>query len=126
MPEWWNSLESVTRFRWWTSFLAILVPPLLGSILGGLAWWSGNRRDYLKTQQEQKLADPWRLSAEQREQFVAILRKAPFRIRLGSAIGDQYAQGFAMELDALFTDAGWETSGALGGDTYEPPLYGIR
>jgi hypothetical protein len=55
MFEWWDSLESVTRFRWWTSFLAILVPPLLGSILGGIAWRSGNRRDYLKTQQEQEL-----------------------------------------------------------------------
>jgi hypothetical protein len=115
MWGWWDSLESVTRFRWWVGFLAISFGGLaaLSALFGGLRWWADNRRDYLKTQQERRWADPWRLSPQQREQFVAILRKAPFRIRLGSAIGDQYAQDFASELDTLFTDAGWRPVGLL-------------
>jgi hypothetical protein len=117
MFEWWDSLESVTRFRWWTSFLAILVPPLLGSILGGLAWRSGNRRDYLKTQQEQELAKPRHLSPEQREQFVAILREVPSGIGIQSP-NDPEAITFAGELRACFTDAGWWGGGFRG----TPPM----
>jgi hypothetical protein len=119
---WWDSLESVTRFRWWMSFLAILVPPLLGSILGSIAWWSGNRLDHLK----EKLADPWRLSPQQREQFVAILREAPFKIKIDVPIGDEYGQNFAAELGTLFVNAGWARSFDSSRSVFESPLYGIK
>jgi hypothetical protein len=119
---WRDSLEGVTRFRWWVGILVIVLPALFG----GLRWWADNRRDYLKTEQERRLADPWRLSPQQREQFVATLRQAPSRIALRSGIGDQYALGFGTELDTLFTEAGWETHTVLGGETYNPPLYGIK
>jgi hypothetical protein len=122
---WWDSLESVTRFRWWMGSLAITFA-LLAAVFGGFRWLADNRRDALKTQREQKLADPWRLSVEQEGQFVTTLRQAPSQIGLRSGIGDQYALGFGTKLDTLFTDAGWETHGVLGGDTYNPPLYGIR
>jgi hypothetical protein len=125
MWEWWDSLESVTRFRWWMGFLAISFAGL-SALSGGFRWLADNRRDYLKTQQEQKLADPWRLSPQQREQFVAILREAPSRIELDVAIGEPYTQNFAAELIILFTDAGWSTHFTSTHRFIDRPLYGIK
>jgi hypothetical protein len=126
MWGWWASLESVTRFRWWTSFLAIIIPPLLASLLGGLAWWSGNRRDYLKTQREQELQRPRQLSHQQREQFLTILKETPYGIGMDLPIGDPEAFTFGKELQTLFNDAGWTVGGRLGETTFDPPRFGIE
>jgi hypothetical protein len=125
MWEWWSSLESVTRFRWRMGSAAIIFA-LLSALFGGLRWLADNRRDYLKTQQDQELARPRQLSPQQREQFIAILREPPFRVGVQSPIGDPEAITFVGELQAYFTDAGWEAGGLLGDTTYNPPLYGIR
>jgi hypothetical protein len=124
--RWWDSLESVTTFRWWMGFLAISFAGL-SALSGGFRWFADNRRDYLKTQQERRLTDPWRLSAQQREQFVAILREGQSPIGKEMVEGDPYAQDFAAELTTLFIEAGWmhpDSHFAL--TRYIPPLYGIR
>jgi hypothetical protein len=115
---WWDSLESVTNFSRRLSFGAFIFA-FLAALCAGLQWLSDKQRDYLT----KRLEDPWQLSTEQREQFVAILRQAPSKIGLKSA-GDAYTVRFGVELDKLFTDAGWETHGTLGGET--SILHGIR
>jgi hypothetical protein len=82
-----------------------------------------NRHKYL----ERKVAAPWRIAAEQRERFVEILSEAPAEIELDVGPGDAYAQIFAADLRALFTDAGWAVG--FGGTQFgilDSTVYGIR
>jgi hypothetical protein len=129
MWEWllekWNSLESVTTFSWWMSFFAISFA-LLTALFGVFLWLVDNQRDYLKTLQEQKLSDPWKLSTQQREQFVAILSEVPSHIEIDLPVGEPYSQKFATELGILFTDAGWTINLDSNRSLFEPPLYGIK
>jgi hypothetical protein len=107
------------------SFLAIIIPALSASLLGGLAWWSGDRRDYLRAQRERELQKPRQFSAQQREQFLAILREMPHSIGVDSPIGDPEAFTFAKELQTLFSDAGWVVGGRPGETVFDPPVFGI-
>jgi len=121
MWEWWNSLESVTRFRWWMGFLGIF-SVLIPAIFGGLRWIADNRRDYLKEQ----LAKPRQSSTQQQEQFLAIVKEEPQRILIQSPKGDPEAFALARELRIPLGNAEWIIDGSLGEKVFNPPLFGIQ
>jgi hypothetical protein len=126
MWEWWDSLESVARFRWWIHVLLWVTPLLFLFIFGGLRILADYRREQLITQRQQELAKPRQLSPQQQEEFLAILRETPSAIVVESPVGDPEAFAFAKELQTLFTDAGWTAGAELGMTIFDPPRYGIE
>jgi hypothetical protein len=126
MWEWWNSLESVTRFRWWIHILLWVTPLLFLFILGGLRILADYRREQLITQRQQVLAKPRQLSPQQQGQFFDIVKEAPRCILIQSPTGDSEALALASELGMLLRNAGWEVDGHLGETVFNPPLFGIQ
>lgn len=125
MWEWWNSLESVTRFYWWISYSTAVIV-FLGALLGILTLWSRHQREYLTIQRQQELAKPRQLTPEQQEQFSAIVKEEPRCILIQSPIGDYEASALAGELRTLLGNAGWIIDRSSGERVFPSPLFGIQ
>jgi hypothetical protein len=125
MWEWWDSLESVTRFYWWISYSTAVIV-FLGALLGILTLWSRHQREYLTIQRQQELAKPRQLSTQQEEQFLAIVKESPKRVLVQSFTGDQEAYALASQLRGLLGNAGWEVDGDFVIPGFTEPLSGIK
>lgn len=131
MPSWWNSLESVNTVKGWLD-LTVLITGLVTAAGAVLIWVVGNRVSTLQGEKDAELRTrmeaaegrirPRRLTAEQRDKFLAILAANPKgSVLMGSVLGDDESFNFATELEELLAKSGWKIVNHSRG-VFGPPL----
>lgn len=136
MPTWWDSIETVTAFTWWTRWVGLGVT-FLGVLISGISLASTRQLETLKqtrdktsqtatTEREAQLQKRLQaaeerqkdrhLTEEQKAALVAFLSaSSKGEILIRCHTGDREARTFAQEIAAVLTASGWKVLGPYDG-----------